>query len=219
MSYFGDIMLISRLRNRKNLNKGIERGFAVSCKDAHLYYFDLETEGEDPKQHGIITIQYAKLCLEDSQLEPLSNIEILKVWERGSEKELIEKFLEVSEFFNCLFCFIPVGVALIFDILFLCERAKIHGLLDKDLDCGMFLHEKPLIDFKPIFILLNDFRFKDWNKLIDRFMRIGISSRDVPELYKSRDFNKIIDYIIDEFKATLEAINNVIRIFKPLPKQ
>lgn len=54
-----------------------------------------------------------------------------------------------------------MGVALIFDILFLCERAKIHRLLDKDVDCGRFLYEKPLIDFKPIFIVLNDFRFKD----------------------------------------------------------
>ena len=111
-----------------------------------------------------------------------------------------------------------MGVALIFDILFLCERAKIHRLLDKDVDCGRFLHEKPLIDFKPIFILLNDFRLKDWNKFIDRFMKTKISGRDVPELYKFKDFNKIIEYIIDEFKATLEAINNVIRVLKPLPK-
>ena len=112
-----------------------------------------------------------------------------------------------------------MGVALIFDILFLCERAKIHGLLDKDLDCGMLLHEKPLIDFKPVFILLNDFRLKGWNRFIDQFMKTKISGRDVPKLYKSKDFNKIIEYIIDEFEATLEAINNVIRIFKPLPKQ
>jgi hypothetical protein len=98
-------------------------------------------------------------------------------------------------------------------------RAKIHGLLDKDLDCGWFLHEKPLIDFKPIFIVLNGFHVKGWNKFIDCFMRAKISGRDVPELYKSKDFNKIIKYIIDEFKAALEAINNVIRILKPLPKQ
>jgi len=49
-------------------------------------------------------------------------------------------------------------------------------------------------------------------------MKTRISSRDVPELYKSKDFNKIIEYIIDEFKATLEAINNAIRVLKPLPK-
>ena len=123
------------------------------CESIHLYYFDLETEGMDPKSHSIVTIQYAKLCLKDSQLEPLGNIEILKVWECGSEKELIKKFLEVSKFFdyNCLFCFIPVGVALNFDTLSLCERAKIHGLLDKDVDCEEVLHRKPLIDFISLF--------------------------------------------------------------------
>jgi len=192
----------------------------MSCKDSHLYYFDLETEerNPDPKRHSIITIQYAELDFEDSQLKPLGNIEILKVWEYGSEKELIKKFLEVSKFFdyNCLFYFIPVGVALNFDVMFLCERAKIHGLLDKDVDCEELLHKKPLIDFKPIFIVMNDFIFKDWNRFIDYFAKTKIRGEDIPVLYKSEEFDKIIDYIIDEFEATLKAINNIIGVLKPL---
>jgi len=190
----------------------------MSCKNSHLYYFDLETEGKDPKQHGIITIQYVELRLKDSQLAPLSSIEILKVWEYGSEKELIKKFLEISKFFDsrCLFYFIPVSVALNFDVMLLCERAKIHGFLGKNVNCEEFLHRKPLIDFKPIFVVLNDFRFEGWNAFIDCFARTKIRGEDIPKLYESKEFDKIINYIIDEFEATLKAINNIIGVLKPL---
>ncbi|MCC6017068.1 MAG: hypothetical protein LM582_08510 [Desulfurococcaceae archaeon] len=64
--------------------------------------------------------------------------------------------------------------------------------------------------------MLNDFYVKGWNRFIDCFAKIKISGKDIPRLYESKDFDKIISYIIEEFEITLKAINNVLGVLRPL---
>jgi len=59
-----------------------------------LCYFDIETTGLNPRIHKIITIQYQ--CLDEQNLKPLGDLNILKEWERN-EKEILREFLEHAE--------------------------------------------------------------------------------------------------------------------------
>jgi uncharacterized protein YprB with RNaseH-like and TPR domain len=72
-----------------------------------LYYLDIETTGLEPLINQIITIQYARI--DEESLEPMTDLMILKIWDIGSEKELLKTFLDGSQFFNENFTFIPIG--------------------------------------------------------------------------------------------------------------
>jgi len=120
----------------------------------------------------IITLQFAKLTRD---FEPETELSILKVWEFNSEKELIKKFLEDSKFFEEPFTFIPIGVNLVYDIIFIYERARLYGLVSKPLTD--ILHEKPFIDIKPILVIINNCEFRNYNKIIDSKMMVGLVGR------------------------------------------
>jgi len=52
-------------------------------------------------------------------LGAVGELNTLKVWKFSSERDLIKSFLEDLKFFEELFTFIPVGVNLLFDLLFI----------------------------------------------------------------------------------------------------
>jgi hypothetical protein len=81
-----------------------------------LDYFNIETTGVKPGINTVVTIQYAKLSRD---LEPESDLTVLKVWEFGSERDLVKFSLEESKFFENPFVFVPVGVNLLYDVIYL----------------------------------------------------------------------------------------------------
>jgi hypothetical protein len=171
-----------------------------------LYYFDIETIGLKLEEHAIITIQYAEL-LQNFVPKPGSDLTILKVWEFGSERDLIKFFLEKSKFFEDPFAFVPVGVNLLYDVIFLYERARLHGLVDGPL--ARILREKPFIDLKPVLVVLNDCEFKGYNRFIDMYMTTKTRGRDIPELYAKKEYKRIVEYIRDEYQATVKVLKQV----------
>ena len=57
------------------------------------YYLDIETNGLDPYQDRIITIQYAEL--ERGTGKQIGELNILKEWELG-EEQMLRQFIEKS---------------------------------------------------------------------------------------------------------------------------
>jgi hypothetical protein len=172
-----------------------------------LYYFGIETSGVEPGINMIITLQFAKLTRD---FEPETELSILKVWEFNSEKELIKKFLEDSKFFEEPFTFIPIGVNLVYDIIFIYERARLYGLVSKPLTD--ILHEKPFIDIKPILVIINNCEFRNYNKIIDSKMMVGLAGSDIPILYAKKEYKKIEEYIREEYRVTLEILKQIQEI-------
>lgn len=172
-----------------------------------LYYFDIETSGVEPGINMIITLQFAKLTRD---FEPETELSILKVWEFNSEKELIKKFLEDSKFFEEPFTFIPIGVNLVYDIIFIYERARLYGLVSKPLTD--LLHEKPFIDIKPILVIINNCEFRNYNKIIDNKMMVSLTGSDIPILYAKKEYKKIEEYIKEEYRVTLEILKQIQEI-------
>jgi hypothetical protein len=181
------------------------------------YYFDIETTGIYPKKNKIITIQFAKLHINVNYDECkilADDLKILKVWEFNSEKQLLEKFLEDSKFFKFKdrqhFNFIPVGNNLIFDIIFLYERAVHHRLINKEyLPLSKALRKKPFLDLKPSLVMLNNFKFTNYGEIIDKCMKSGSKSEDVPNFYRNKRFDEIDKYVKDEFNATLKVFTRI----------
>jgi len=136
----------------------------------HIYYFDMETTGIEPRINQIITIQYAELNIED--LEPLTDLMILKIWETDNEKNLIKKFIDESNFFNEPFTFIPLGVNVLFDLTFLYKRAKYYGLID--IPYWKILRDKPFIDLKTPLVLMNNLKFKEYDSIVKKNSQVTI---------------------------------------------
>ncbi|MGC8982931.1 MAG: hypothetical protein ACP5KA_04155 [Desulfurococcaceae archaeon] len=177
-----------------------------------LYYFDIETTGVEPLLHQVITIQYVRLT---DNLDKVGDLRIMKVWEYGNEKEMIKEFLEASSFFEGPFTFVPVGLNVLYDIMFLYERARLYGLVSKPL--WKVLHEKPFIDLKHAALLANKCRFQDYSKLVDKFMKESkATGRDVPILYAAGEYDKIEEYIRSEFEAVLKFAKEAMELLAEL---
>src|SRR3990172_12760414 len=83
-----------------------------------LYYFDLETTGDDPQQDRIVTVQYQLLA---DDLTALGAFQVIAEWEWG-EKQVIQTALDKGVL-EPTWDFVPVGNRLRFDLTFLIERA------------------------------------------------------------------------------------------------
>src|SRR3989454_11365305 len=55
-----------------------------------LYYFDIETTGDDPQQDRIVTVQYQALA---DDLTPTGLFQVIAEWEWG-EKQVIQMVLD-----------------------------------------------------------------------------------------------------------------------------
>src|SRR5437879_12833124 len=116
-----------------------------------LYYFDIETTGDDPQQDRIVTIQYQPLADDLSAVGPF---QVVAEWEWG-EKQVIQMALDKGVL-EPTWDFVPVGNRLRFDLTFLLERATKWKLIEWDLaKLGYFSVTKPYVDLGPILVMLN----------------------------------------------------------------
>jgi|SRR3989344_5920599 len=158
------------------------------------YYLDIETTGLDPKESKIITIQFQKLDRYTGK--PEGDLVILKEWE-SSEKEILSDFIEMTGIINAEddFNFVSTGYNLGFEHNFLKERTKINGLPVID------ILNKPFIDLRSIGILMNSGQFKGSG--LDKITGKKSDGSNIPNWYLTKEYQKIIDYILNETEEFL----------------
>ncbi len=153
------------------------------------YYIDIETTGFNPKEDKIITIQYAKL--ERNTGKQIGDLTILKEWELGGEKQLLEKFIaDTSIVSSYSFDFVSVGYNLVFEHKFLNYKSKLYGTAEIDVLC------RPHLDLYAVGILINRGEFKGSG--LDKITGKSQSGGIIPEWYNSKEYSKIENYIIQE---------------------
>jgi DNA polymerase elongation subunit (family B) len=159
------------------------------------HYFDIETTGLNPKHHKVITIQIQRL--EGTTAEPIGKMEILKEWE-SSEKEIIKETIPLLTCKNP-FEFIILGKNLMFDFMFLSQRAEKYGLRTLDLHC---IHDRAFLDLKHALILVNEGKFGGY----ERLLKMGkCGNKNIPKLYKKQKYDEIVEYIEEEARTFIEA--------------
>ena len=169
------------------------------------YYLDLESSGLDPEEDKILTLQYQPL---DKEGNPDGNLIILKEWEIG-EEEIIKRFLYIFKKWE----FIPVGMNLSFDFRFL--LAKIEKYTGKVIDYDE-LSNIPHLDIKPILVLMNGGNFK--GAKLSNFTSKGQNGIAIPEYYKNKEYDKIINYVekeADEFIKFYKYLKQNLVLLKP----
>src|SRR5438046_9728297 len=93
-----------------------------------LYYFDIETTGDDPQQDRIVTAQYQPLADDLSAVGPF---QVIAAWEWG-EKQVIQMALDKGVL-EPTWDFVPVGYRLRFALTFLIARATTGNRTECDL--------------------------------------------------------------------------------------
>jgi len=151
------------------------------------YYFDIETTGLNPKTYKIISIQIQEL--DRNTGEKRGELIILKEWE-SSEKEILERFIEGSGIFEYPFNFIPVGYNLGFEHNFLIERTRANNLPEIN------ILNNPFVDLRSIGVLMNKGEFKGSG--LDYITGKKSDGSVLPEWYKNKEFDKILDYVKSE---------------------
>ena len=146
------------------------------------YYFDIETNGINPEENKIITLQYQQL---DRSGNPTGELVILKEWEL-TEEELVKQFLQVFKKLE----FIPVGMNLSFDFKFLLNKIKKYT--GKEIEFSEFTNI-PHLDIKSILVMMNNGNFK--GSSLTNFTNKKQRGSIVPFYYRNQDYDKIIKYI------------------------
>ena len=159
------------------------------------YYFDIETTDKDFDKAEIISIQWQRL--NGFTGESIDKINILKRWD-SSEQDILKKFYPNL---TCRpFDFIFVGKNLYFDFCILNERLQHYGLGKIDLRC---LNERVSLDIKPILILMNDGRFKGYDKIMPKTN--PTTNNMIPKFFEEKKYAEIVRYIEDEAKDFTKA--------------
>jgi hypothetical protein len=161
-----------------------------------LYYFDMETTGDDPQQDRIVTIQYQALA---DDLSPSGMLQVMAEWEWG-EKQIIQLVLEKG-ILEPTWDFVPVGNRLRFDLTFLVERATKWRLIDWDLaKLKYYWFTKPYLDLAPILVMLNRGAFS--GSSLHSYSDKESGAR-IPKMYRQGRFLEIIDYVGRERDAAM----------------
>lgn len=187
-------------------NKGIRRqnvdsAFAHSFR-VPLYYFDIETEGQDPQSDRVITIQFQQLS---EDLRPLGSLQVLTEWDWG-EREILRSVLGRGVL-DVTWDFVPVGNRLRFDLTFLMERGQHHKVREvSPSEVRRFWFDKPMLDLGPVLVLMNAGRFDGSG--IANFADKGASA-EVPLLYRQGKHADILAYIQNERDVTLALLAEV----------
>ena len=164
-----------------------------------LYYFDLETTGDDPQQDRIVTAQYQLLA---DDLTALGDFQVLAEWELG-EKQVIQMALNKGVL-ESTWDFVPVGNRLRFDLTFLIERATNWKLIEWDLaKLKYFWFTKPTIDLAPILVMLNRGAFTGSGLHVFSNKESGAR---VPKMYRDGLYSEIIDYVTRERDAAVDLL-------------
>lgn len=177
-----------------------------------LYYFDVETTGDDPQQDKIVTVQYQALA---DDLAPLGALQIIAEWEWG-EKQVIQMALDKG-ILEPTWDFVPVGNRLRFDLTFLIERATKWKLIDWDLArLKYYWFTKPSIDLGPILVLLN--RGSMAGSSLHVFSDKESGAR-VPHMFREGRYSDIIDYVTRERDAAIELLQESREVLGTLGDQ
>jgi len=59
-----------------------------------------------------------------------------------------------------------------------------------------FLYERMILDIKVVLVLMNSGRFTGYDEIITKTS--PISNKDIPRLFKSKKYDEIVQYILDE---------------------
>ncbi|MFQ5838907.1 MAG: hypothetical protein ACE5HJ_09050 [Thermoplasmata archaeon] len=173
------------------------------------YYLDIETEGDDPLQDRIITIQFQQL----EKGDPVGNFNILVEWEWG-EKEIIRSILEKG-LLDVGWDFVPIGNRLNFDITFIVERAGKHKLISWDpSQLKYYFFKKPMLDLWPVLVLMNRGRFQ--GSSLTAFSQKKDRGSLVTSLYRQGDYQSILRYIEEEREAVLDLYREVRSVLSTL---
>ena len=164
-----------------------------------LYYFDVESEGEDPQQDRLVTVQFHQL---GDDLRPVGPFTILAEWEWG-EKEMLRTVMQKGVL-DTTWDFVPVGNRLRFDLTFLIERATHHRLREwTPGELRRFWFEKAMLDLGNVLVLMNAGKFE--GSSIGNFVDKRPSG-DVPLLYRQGKFAEILEYVTREKDVTLALL-------------
>lgn len=167
-----------------------------------LYYFDMETTGDDPQQDRVVTIQYQPL---GDDLQLIGLFQVLAEWEWG-EKQVIQMAIEKG-ILETTWDFVPVGNRLRFDLTFLIERATRWKLIDWDMaKLKYYWFTKPFIDLGPVLVMLNRGQFT--GSSLGAFSDKE-SGRHVPKMYREGRYADIVDYVTRERDAAVELLLEV----------
>jgi len=164
-----------------------------------LYYFDVETTGDDPQQDRIVTVQYQGLA---DDLTPTGLFQVIAEWEWG-EKQVIQTVLDKGVL-EPTWDFVPLGNRLRFDLTFLIERATKWKLIDWDMaKLKYYWFTKPYLDLAPVLVMLNRGTFT--GSSLHTFADKESGAR-VPKMYRQGLFPEIIDYVTRERDAALDLL-------------
>lgn len=153
------------------------------------YYLDIETTGLYPKEHKIVTIQYAQL--EENTCKQVGDLVILKEWEFGGEKQLLEKFIKDTRITSDSdFAFMSVGYNLSFEHKFLNYKSRFYNL--PEINIGSHLN----IDLHTVGILINQGKISGSG--LDKLTGKPHDGSVIPKWYKQKRYDKIEKYIIEE---------------------
>ena len=156
-----------------------------------LHYLDIETTGLNSEKDKVIAIQFAKIDFNTGVMA--QPINVIAEWQ-SSEEDILEKaysFLMEGDQWD----FVPCGYNILhFDLPFLFSRFQ--TVLGKDVSYE-FLN-RPTLDLKSTFILMNGGRFKGSNRFIKKN---GPTGKSVPQWYEQGKYDLIEAYIAYEADA------------------
>jgi len=165
------------------------------------WYFDIETEGTDPQQDKILTVQYQPL--DDGR--PAGTFRVLAEWEWG-EKQIVRSIVDKG-LLEPTWDFVPVGNRLKFDITFAMEKAEKYDLKKFTAEAlRYYWFSKPIIDLAPVLLMMNRGRFagSSMSGFADK-----PSGSIVPGLYREGRFSEILGYVTREKDETLRVMQEV----------
>lgn len=166
-------------------------------------YFDIETTGFNPKVDKVITIQLQEI---DSSGKPRGQLVILKEWESSEKAILMDIHNQITG--DDKWSFVPVGYNLIFDLSFLFERFKFHGL-SVPMSLSHWFYDRPNIDIKHTLVMANQMNFKGSG--LDQMTNKKTNGARVPEMYRMQDFEGIEEYVKQETESFLEVLQKLIK--------
>ena len=184
--------------NPENVMEKLSKKEKVRRKEHQLFYFDIETTGIDSEKDKVITVQWSNLDFWNPQMA--APITILPEWESSEENILKSAWNLLME--KNQWDFIPLGFNILhFDLPFLFSRFR--TVLGKDVSYEFL--DRPSLDLKGTFVMMNGGRFKGCN----RFIRKNEAGSVIPEYYKRKEYAKIVNYIQNEVVAFHEAFSEL----------
>jgi hypothetical protein len=165
--------------------------------------------GFSPEENDIISIQTQEL---DSNGNPIGELIILKSW-LSNEEQIIKDFYKifVKERLNP-FDFIFIMQNSLFDFRFLINKFKKYNL---DIGNSMdFCFSYPVIDLRTTLIIANNMQFKGSG--LSSMTLKKTDGKMIPEYFKSKEYDKIVEYIVQETESFIKAFQIIIEHNKTL---